>query len=327
MSRPDIPTIPASEITDERLFLGRRELLRGALSLACTGLIACGRDSASAEPLATAAEPASIDPPPRPWPGSSKEALTRFEDVSHYNNYYEFGTGKADPARNAQRFVARPWTVTVDGECAAPGRVDLDDLLKPALFEERIYRLRCVEGWSMVIPWVGVPLAGVLARFKPTSKAKFVAFETLKDPKRMPGQRSDVLDWPYREGLRIDEAMHPLALLAVGVYGRWLPNQNGAPLRLVVPWKYGYKSSKAIVRIRFSERQPPTSWNVYAPGEYGFYSNVNPAVSHPRWSQASERRIASDRSLLNARIATLPFNGYADQVAALYTGMDLVRQH
>ncbi len=327
MSRPEIPTIPASEITDERTFLGRRDLLKSALALAGVGLIGCGQDSASAEAKAAAAEPARIDPPPRPWPGSSKEALTRFEDVTHYNNYYEFGTGKADPANNAARFVARPWTVTVDGECAAPGRVDLDDLLKPALLEERIYRLRCVEGWSMVIPWVGVPLAGVLARFKPTSKAKFVAFETLKDPKRMPGQRSDVLDWPYREGLRIDEAMHPLALLAVGVYGRWLPNQNGAPLRLVVPWKYGYKSSKAIVRIRFTEQQPPTSWNVYAPGEYGFYSNVNPTVDHPRWSQASERRIASDRSLLNARIATLPFNGYADQVAALYTGMDLSRFH
>ncbi|MGD9583958.1 MAG: protein-methionine-sulfoxide reductase catalytic subunit MsrP [Lysobacterales bacterium] len=327
MARFKVPTIPTSEITDERRFLGRRDLLRGALALAGAGLIGCGRDSASAEPLAAAPEPATIDPPPKPWPGSSKEALTTFEDASHYNNYYEFGTGKADPARHAQQFVARPWTLSVDGECAAPGQIDIDDLARPALLEERIYRLRCVEGWSMVIPWIGVPLAGVLARFQPTSKARYVAFESLDDPKRMPGQRSNVLDWPYREGLRIDEAMHPLTLLAVGMYGRWLPNQNGAPLRLVVPWKYGYKSSKAIVRIRFTEKQPPTSWNAYAPGEYGFYSNVNPAVSHPRWSQASERRIASDRSLLNARIATLPFNGYADQVAALYTGMDLSRFH
>ena len=223
--------------------------------------------------------------------------------------------------------MARPWTLSIEGECSAPGRIDLDDLIRPKDLEERIYRLRCVEGWSMVIPWVGVPLRDVLARFRPTSKAKFVAFESLHDRTRMPGQRQHILDWPYREGLRIDEAMHPLCLLAVGVYGRSLPNQNGAPLRLVVPWKYGYKSAKAIVRIRFTERQPATSWNVYAPSEYGFYSNVNPAVSHPRWSQASERRIASDRNLLNARIATLPFNGYAEQVAALYTGMDLSRFH
>jgi len=247
------------------------------------------------------------------------EKPTPFEAVTTYNNFYEFGTDKADPAKTAPgRLVTRPWTVVVDGECARPATLGFDDLIKPHALEERVYRLRCVEAWSMVIPWVGVPLAAVLKRFEPSSKAKFVAFTTLDDPKQMPGQRLPVLDWPYREGLRIDEAMHPLTLLAVGLYGQELLPQNGAPLRLVVPWKYGFKSIKSIVRISFVERQPSTTWAESSPGEYGFYSNVNPDVDHPRWSQSSERRIGDI-----LRRKTLPFNGYADEVASLYQGMDL----
>jgi len=320
--KTSVPILP-SEITDEALFHGRRRLMRAAALAAGAGLVGCTSE--------TEAVPAAEPPPAREIkvlkssPYSSEEALTSFHDVTHYNNYYEFGTDKADPAENAQDFQPRPWTVQVDGECEAPGKLDLDALLKPHALEERIYRLRCVEGWSMVIPWVGFGLGDLLKRFKPTSKAKYVAFETLGDVKRMPGQRYQVLNWPYREGLRIDEAMHPLSLMAVGVYGRWLPNQNGAPLRLVVPWKYGFKSSKAIVRISFTEKQPRTSWNESAPNEYGFYSNVNPDVSHPRWSQATERRIASGVSLFNSRIKTLPFNGYGEHVASLYTGMDLAK--
>ncbi len=230
------------------------------------------------------------------------------------------GTSKDDPARNAHRLRTEPWSVTVEGEVARPGVIPLEDLLRPHPLEERIYRLRCVEAWSMVIPWVGVPLADVLRRLEPTSKAKYVAFETLLDPEQLPGQERRVLDWPYREGLRIDEAMHPLALLAVGMYGKTLPGQNGAPLRLVVPWKYGFKSIKSIVRIRLQAEEPATAWNRSAPREYGFYANVNPKVSHPRWSQARERRIGDWR-----KRPTLPFNGYADQVAGLYSGMDLRR--
>jgi methionine sulfoxide reductase catalytic subunit len=316
------PAIAPSEITDERVFLERRLWIRNAMLVAGAGLTGCTSDN-------EAEAAASTDAPPRELKNlkasnySTKNPLTSFHDVTHYNNYYEFGTDKADPAANAQEFKPRPWSVQVDGECEAPGMLDLDALIAPHALEERIYRLRCVEGWSMVIPWAGFPLGDLLKRFKPTSKAKYVAFETLGDAKRMPGLRYQVLDWPYREGLRIDEAMHPLSLMAVGVYGRWLPNQNGAPLRLVVPWKYGFKSIKAIVRISFTEKQPRTSWNDATPGEYGFYSNVNPAVSHPRWSQASERRIATGVSLFNSRIETLPFNGYADHVASLYAGMDL----
>ncbi len=321
------PAITPSEITDEGIFLERRRWIRNAMLAAGAGLTGCTNDT-EAE---TAAAAASTDAPAReiknlkPSNYSTKDALTSFHDVTHYNNYYEFGTDKADPAANAQNFKPRPWSVQIDGECEAPGALDLDALIAPHPLEERIYRLRCVEGWSMVIPWVGFPLGDLLKRFKPTSKAKYIAFQTLGDAKRMPGLRDQVLDWPYREGLRIDEAMHPLTLMAVGVYGRWLPNQNGAPLRLVVPWKYGFKSIKAIVGISFTEKQPRTSWNEATPNEYGFYSNVNPEVSHPRWSQASERRIASGVSLFNSRIKTLPFNGYASHVAPLYNGMDLAK--
>jgi len=254
----------------------------------------------------------------KPGPFSTDEDKTPFDDVTGYNNFYEFGTGKRDPARYADRLRTDPWSVTIEGECEKPGTLALDDLLKPHGFEERIYRLRCVEGWSMVIPWIGFPLGDLLKRFQPTSKAKYVEFQTLYDPKQMPGQRRAVLDWPYVEGLRMDEAMHPLTLVAVGLYGRVLPNQNGAPLRLVVPWKYGFKSIKSIVRIRFRETQPTSSWMKAAPREYGFYSNVNPNVPHPRWSQKRERRIGEFR-----KRRTLMFNGYGEQVASLYTGMDL----
>lgn len=249
---------------------------------------------------------------------STDEKATRFEDVTTYNNFYEFGTGKDDPARYAGRLQTSPWSVTVDGACEKPGQYTLEDILKPHSIEERIYRLRCVEGWSMVIPWNGFPLAALLKRFQPTSKAKYVMFETLVDPKQMPGQKRNVLDWPYVEGLRMDEAMHPLSFLSTGLYGKDLPNQNGAPIRLVVPWKYGFKSIKSIVRISFVEDQPRTSWGRAAPGEYGFYSNVNPEVDHPRWSQKRERRIGEFR-----KRKTLMFNGYAEQVASLYNGMDL----
>jgi sulfoxide reductase catalytic subunit YedY len=238
--------------------------------------------------------------------------------VTRYNNFYEFGTGKRDPVTHSRRFEPLPWKVQVLGECAKPGNYDLDEIIKPHTLEERIYRLRCVEAWSMVVPWVGVPLGPVLKRFEPTSKAKYVAFRTVFRPEQMPGQKRGFLDWPYVEGLRMDEAMHPLTLLAVGLYGRELPNQNGAPIRLVVPWKYGFKSIKSVVTIRFTEEQPPTTWNMQLPNEYGFYSNVNPEVDHPRWSQRKERRIGD---ILKRE--TLMFNGYADQVASLYGGMDL----
>jgi sulfoxide reductase catalytic subunit YedY len=249
---------------------------------------------------------------------STDEGLTSYKNITTYNNFYEFGTGKSDPSENAHSLKTRPWSVTVDGEVAKSGTYNLEDILKPATLEERIYRLRCVEAWSMVIPWVGFSLADLIQRFEPTSKAKYVEFTTLYDPEQMPGQSRSVLQWPYVEGLRIDEATHPLTMFAVGLYGEVLPNQNGAPLRLVVPWKYGFKSIKSIVRIRFTEQQPKTTWNIAAPREYGFYSNVNPDVSHPRWSQKSERRIGDF-----FRRKTLMFNGYAEQVASLYAGMDL----
>ena len=251
-------------------------------------------------------------------PFSTDEDPTAYKDITRYNNFYEFGTGKRDPATYSGRFEPLPWKVKVLGECAKPGDYDLDDIIEPHALEERIYRLRCVEAWSMVVPWVGVPLGPVLKRFEPTSKAKYVAFRTVFRPEQMPGQNRGFLDWPYVEGLRIDEAMHPLTLLAVGLYGRQLPNQNGAPIRLVVPWKYGFKSIKSVVTIRFTEKQPPTTWNIQAPREYGFYSNVNPEVDHPRWSQRRERRIG-DIFKRN----TLMFNGYADQVAGMYSDMDL----
>ena len=300
------PDIRPSEITDRRLYLDRRRFLALGAAGAAAALLPVGR--AWAAPLDYAKGVVTLD-----------EAPTPFEAASTYNNYYEFGTDKEDPSRIAPgRLKVRPWNVAVEGECARPGVVAYEDLIKPHRLEERIYRLRCVEAWSMVIPWVGVPLGDVLKRFEPTSKARFVEFTSLADREQMPGLRTAILDWPYTEGLRMDEAMHPLTLLAVGMYGQELPAQNGAPIRLVVPWKYGFKSIKSIVRIRFTETQPATAWNKYAPREYGFYSNVNPAVDHPRWSQAKERRIGEFR-----RRETLPFNGYADQVAGLYAGMDL----
>jgi sulfoxide reductase catalytic subunit YedY len=251
-------------------------------------------------------------------PFSTDEEKTPYKDVTTYNNFYEFGTSKAEPAINSGRLVTDPWSVAVEGECDEPGTVAIEDILKNHALEERIYRLRCVEGWSMVIPWVGFPLSDFIKRFQPNSKAKFVEFETLYDKKQMPGQRRRVLDWPYVEGLRMDEAMHPLTILAVGLYGEVLPNQNGAPIRLVVPWKYGFKSIKSIVKVRFRETRPLSSWEKAAPREYGFYSNVNPNVDHPRWSQRRERRIGEF-----GKRKTLMFNGYEDQVASLYEGMDL----
>lgn len=253
-----------------------------------------------------------------PGPFGTDEEKTPYKDVTTYNNFYEFGTSKADPAIRSGKLVTDPWSVSVEGECDKPGTVSIEDILRNHTLEERIYRLRCVEGWSMVIPWVGFPLADFIKRFQPGSKAKFVEFETLVDKEQMPGQRRRVLDWPYVEGLRMDEAMNPLAILAVGLYGEVLPNQNGAPIRLVVPWKYGFKSIKSIVKVRFQEAQPVSSWEKAAPGEYGFYSNVNPNVDHPRWSQRRERRIGEF-----GKRKTLMFNGYEEQVASLYTGMDL----
>ena len=275
--------------------------------------------TSDASPVETPAKPGTSG-----WTISSKHELaggeeqTPAESASTYNNYYEFGTGKSEPAANAQEFHTRPWTVVIEGEVAKPRTVDIDTLIKWAPLEERVYRMRCVEAWSMVIPWVGLPLASILKRVEPTSKARYVAFRTLMDSKQMPGQQRRVLQWPYSEGLRLDEAMHPLTLLAVGMYGHVLPNQNGAPLRLVVPWKYGFKGIKAIVKIRLTETRPMTSWNVAAPDEYGFFANVNPRVDHPRWSQQSERRVGEW-----GQRPTLEFNGYAEQVAGLYKGMDL----
>ncbi len=319
MRMPRLPAIRSGEITDEAVYRDRRRLLAAfAASPLLAGLPGC----AEAEP----------PPPPKTTISAADakagfrtgEELTRYEDVTSYNNFYEFGTDKGDPSRAAKTLRTSPWSVAVDGECAKPGTLGLEDLLRGLAPQERIYRLRCVEGWSMVIPWQGVPLGEVLGRFEPTSKAKYVAFTTLADPKQMPGIRYRSIDWPYREGLRIDEAMHPLTLLATGLYGKPLPQQNGAPLRLVVPWKYGFKSIKSIVAIRFTERMPETAWHGLQPSEYGFFSNVNPAVDHPRWSQKTERRIAGSKSKLFAgRIPTLPFNGYAEQVAPMYAGMDL----
>jgi sulfoxide reductase catalytic subunit YedY len=316
MSRLRPPPVAASEITSEALFHERRRLLGGALAFG----------AASAMPLESVAQNDGRPPPLRHSRNaqlSVKDKPNSWEDITSYNNFYEFGTDKSDPKENSRAFRARPWSVAIAGEAEVTGDFTLEDILKPHALEERVYRLRCVEAWSMVVPWVGFPLAALLARFRPTSRAKYVEFTTLLDPRQMPGQRFPVLDWPYVEGLRMDEAMHPLTLMVVGVYGRALPNQNGAPLRLIVPWKYGFKSIKSIVRIRFTERQPRTSWSVSAPDEYGFYANVNPAVDHPRWSQASERRIGA--SIFAARQPTLPFNGYAEQVAGLYKGMDLRR--
>jgi len=295
--------VPASEITPEHL--SRREFLAG---LAAAGvLLTAGERQALARTV------------PRTEPD---DKLTPYESVTTYNNFYEFGTDKSDPAENSKSFKAKPWKVRVEGEVARPGEYDLDDLVNPYKAQEHVYRHRCVEAWSMVIPWLGFPLRDFVTRMQPTTRARFIEFTTLLDPAQMPGQRGRGLPWPYVEGLRIDEAMNPLALLVTGLYGKPLPNQNGAPLRLVVPWKYGFKGGKSIVRIRFMETQPRTTWNEVAADEYGFYANVNPAVDHPRWSQARERRLGE----LFKR-PTLPFNGYADQVASLYAGMDLGKNY
>jgi len=318
--------IATREITPQALYLRRRDFLSGsavlaagaasgAMSLACFG----GEEAQAARPAESEPSPLS-DVRPAPPDFDTDEDHTSYKDATRYNNFYEFGTDKEDPSRNAHSLRTEPWAVAIEGEIAKPGVIALEDLLRPHPLEERVYRLRCVEAWSMVIPWIGIPLGSLLKRFEPTSKAKYVAFETLADPEQMPGVRRSVLDWPYREGLRIDEAMHPLTILAVGMYGKQLPNQNGAPLRLVVPWKYGFKSIKSIVKIRLVNEQPYTSWNASAPNEYGFYSNVNPQVNHPRWSQARERRIGDW-----SKRPSLLFNGYGDQVASLYTGMDLKR--
>jgi sulfoxide reductase catalytic subunit YedY len=314
----------SSEITPESVYLRRRECLRMLGFGAAALLTGCGPGAPEA------AEDAPV--PGKALTVASRsdyaagETLTRYKDVTHYNNFYEFGTDKGQPAQTSGRFRPRPWTVEVAGHAELTGRFALEDLLAPHAIEERVYRMRCVEGWSMVIPWDGVPLGAVLKRFKPTAAAKYVAFTSIYRPDEMPGQGIRILDWPYREGLRIDEAMHPLALLAVGLYGHELPNQNGAPLRLVVPWKYGFKGIKSIARIEFVESEPKTAWNEADSDEYGFYSNVNPSVNHPRWSQSTERRIAGDGfNLFGNRIPTLPFNGYAEQVASLYAGMDLRR--
>ena len=320
----------ASEITPVALYHGRRDWLRGlAAGAAGSVLVAWAARDARAQ---GASAPAATVRPGRlaALPGArsgvpgalAMERPTAYADITGYNNFYEFGTDKGDPARRAGALKTRPWTVVIEGEVRRPGTLDLDALLRLAPMEERVYRLRCVEGWSMVIPWVGYSLAELIRRVEPTGNAKYVEFHTLADPQQMPGVASRVLDWPYVEGLRLDEAMHPLTLLALGLYGEVLPNQNGAPVRLVVPWKYGFKSAKSIVRIRFTERQPATAWGRTAPQEYGFFSNVNPEVDHPRWSQATERRIGED-GLFARKRPTLPFNGYAAQVASLYAGMDL----
>jgi sulfoxide reductase catalytic subunit YedY len=306
MPRRNQPNILPSEITPQTVYQGRREFIR----------LAAGTALATALPVNTWAGEKLPNLVKTPYTVTDK--LTPLEDVTHYNNFYEFGTDKESPAERAKTLKTRPWTITVEGAINKPKTWDIDELLKLAPLEERIYRLRCVEAWSMVIPWVGFSLAELIKRAEPTSKAKFVEFITLNDPEQMPGVKSPVLDWPYTEGLRIDEAMHPLTLLAVGLYGEVLPKQNGAPIRIVVPWKYGFKSAKSIVRIRFVETMPQTSWIKANPAEYGFYSNVNPSVDHPRWSQAKERRIGEF-----LKRPTLSFNGYAEQVASLYSGMDL----
>ncbi|WP_257297176.1 protein-methionine-sulfoxide reductase catalytic subunit MsrP [Endozoicomonas sp. YOMI1] len=331
----------SSEITPEHIYHDRRRFMQqsGRFALAGLGLMLAGC-SQEGEAKAISKKTQDDVTPSQPDPEwlkkqvlefnpnvyTTTEALTPHKVVTTYNNFYEFGTGKDDPVRNAHSLKTDPWSVVVEGEVAKPGRYHLEDILKPHAMEERIYRLRCVEAWSMVIPWIGIPLANILKQFEPTSKARFVEFTTLHDPEQMPGQKASFgsLDWPYVEGLRIDEAMNPLTLMATGLYGDILPNQNGAPFRLVVPWKYGFKSIKSIVKIRLTEQQPKTTWETSAPQEYGFYANVNPAVDHPRWSQKHERRLPGTLLSPN-RIETRLFNGYGEEVADLYKGMDLTR--
>jgi sulfoxide reductase catalytic subunit YedY len=309
--------INSSEITDFQLYLNRRSFLIGVAAMALA-------PSGPAAAAVSAGEPLKAK---RNEKFAVQDAPTTLKSITTYNNFYEFGVNKDDPSRLAHTLKPRPWTIQVDGHVARPKKYDVEELMRLFPLEERVYRMRCVEGWSMVIPWIGYPLASLIKRLEPTSKAKFVEFTTLLDPEQFPGQRKGLLsfsslDWPYVEGLRMDEALHPLTLLTFGLYGQVLPNQNGAPVRVVVPWKYGFKSAKSIVRIRFVSEQPNTAWEKAAPREYGFYSNVNPTVDHPRWSQATERRIGEFR-----RRQTLRFNGYADQVASLYTGMDLKKHY
>ena len=305
------------EVTPYDVYLNRRTFMVGAAALLLTPGVADAAQAPAGQALQAAPNPSY----------RLGDSPTPLKDVTSYNNFYEFGVNKEDPERLAGTLKPRPWKVNVDGLCAKPRTYDIEEILRMAPLEERIYALRCVEGWSMVIPWIGFPLATLLKRAEPTSQAKYVEFTTLLDPEQFPGQRKGLfnfasLDWPYTEGLRLDEALHPLTLLTVGLYGQVLPNQNGAPIRIVVPWKYGFKSAKSIVRIRLVDKEPKTAWNTAAPQEYGFYSNVNPNVDHPRWSQATERRIGEFR-----RRKTLMFNGYADQVASLYTGMDLRKSY
>lgn len=318
IKKPD--PIPSSEITPREIYLSRRKFIKNTALL--TASVAAGFSTPwmdlQAAPTARGGQLGKL----KKSSFSTREKPNSFEDITTYNNFYELGTDKGDPARNAKYLTTRPWTVAIEGEVKRPKVYDIDEIMKISPLEERIYRLRCVEAWSMVIPWVGFPLGALIKRVEPTSKANYVEFLTLYDPKRMPGQRRAVLDWPYVEGLRMDEAVHPLTILAVGLYGEVLPAQNGAPVRLVVPWKYGFKSIKSIVKIRFVEKKPQTTWNKFAPDEYGFYSNVNPEVDHPRWSQARERRIGEF-----FKRKTLMFNGYADQVAQLYQGMDLKKYY
>jgi len=326
-ARFSILPVSPDEITPESVFQERRALLKTLGYLGVGSLLPT--TAMSAAPFAPEKDRADVPVWLRQKITARKggvngtgESLTPYESVSTYNNYYEFGLDKSDPAERSGNFKAEPWRVSVEGLCARPGNYTLEDILKPHVLEDRIYRFRCVEAWSMVVPWLGFPLADLIKRFEPTSAAKYIEFTTLQDRNQFPNQRPGVLDWPYVEGLRLDEAMNPLALMAVGVYGRSLPPQNGAPLRLVVPWKYGFKSIKSIVRIRFTDKQPQTTWAVMAPREYGFYANVNPQVDHPRWSQARERRLPATLFNPNWR-PTLPFNGYAREVASLYREMDL----
>jgi len=310
-----------SDVTPEKLYLSRRELMSGALALTGVGALTSRAEAATPAP-ALASLAATPNPAYR-----AQDPPTKFESATTYNNFYEFGVDKDDPSRLGGTLRPRPWHVQVDGLVAKPRTFDIEEILRLAPLEERVYALRCVEAWSMVIPWIGYPLAALLKRVEPRPSAKYVEFTTLKDPEQFPAQKPTflgfgTLDWPYTEGLRLDEAMHPLTLLTLGMYGRVLPNQNGAPVRVVIPWKYGFKSAKSIVRIRLTDTEPRTAWNKQAPNEYGFYSNVNPNVDHPRWSQATERRIGEFR-----RRKTLMFNGYADQVASLYAGMDLKKYY
>ena len=311
IKRPE--DIKSSEITDHKVYLARRQFMQASAGLALAPLFTSVAQAGYGNPALKHTQPPQY---------RLDEALTSYQDITHYNNFYEFGTDKYSPAKKAKQLTTDPWSITISGAVEKPGTYTLEDILKPHTLEERIYRLRCVEGWSMVIPWIGFSLGDLIKRFQPTSQAKYVRFSTLLRPEEMPGTRRKVLDWPYVEGLRIDEAMHPLTLLAVGLYGEQMPKQNGAPIRLVVPWKYGFKSIKSIVKIEFVAEQPVSSWEQAIPSEYGFYSNVNPKVAHPRWSQKRERRIGEF-----FKRETLMFNGYAEQVASLYKGMDLRKNY